>query len=136
LTRVLYRIAAILILLFALGHTAGFPWSDPQWGVDTSAMRSSRFDVLGFSRTYWDFYVGFGVTISVFLLLAAMLAWQLGGIPRPTWPLVRATAWVFSLSFVALTVLNWKYFFTIPIVFSGLIAVCLVIATSLSTRSA
>jgi hypothetical protein len=29
-----YRIAAVLLLLFEAGHTSGFPWSDPQWGVD------------------------------------------------------------------------------------------------------
>ena len=135
-TRVLYRIAAVLILLFDIGHSAGFPWSDPKWGVDTSTMRSSHFQVVGFSRTYWDFYVGFGLSISVYLLLAGALAWQLGSIPTQTLPLMRATAWVLSLSFVAITALTWMYFFTIPIVFSGLIAVCLVSATWLSTRAA
>jgi hypothetical protein len=99
-------------------------------------MRTSRFQILGFSRTYWHFYVGSGLSIGVFLLLAAVLAWQLGSLPRETFPLLRVTAWALSLSFVALTVLNWMYFFTIPIVFSGLIAVCLVSATALSTRTA
>jgi len=135
-SRVLYRIAAALILLFDIGHSAGYPWSDPKWGVDTSAMRSSHFQILGFSRTYWDFYVGFGLFVSVFLLLAAVLAWQLGSIPAQTAPLVRATAGALSLSFIAVTLLSWMYFFTIPIIFSGLIAVCLVCATALSARAA
>ena len=38
-TRVIYRIAAVLILLFDLGHTAGYPWSDPSWGVDLGAIK-------------------------------------------------------------------------------------------------
>jgi hypothetical protein len=135
-SRVLYRIAAVLILLFDLGHSAGFPWSDPKWGVDTSAMRSSQFQVLGFTRTYWDFYVGFGLFVSVFLLLAAILAWQLGSLPKQTALLVRTTAWVLSLCFVAVTFLSWRYFFSIPIVFSALIAICLVSATWVSARSA
>src|SRR5215467_13941983 len=104
-SRVLYRIAAGLMVLFDLGHSAGFPWSDPKWGVDTSAMRTSRFHVLGFTRTYWDFYVGFGLSISVLLLLAAILAWQLGGLPKHL-PM-RATAWALSLCFAALTILDW-----------------------------
>ena len=33
-------------------------------------MKSTHFDVLGFSRTYCDFYVGFGLFVTVFLLLA------------------------------------------------------------------
>jgi hypothetical protein len=135
-TRMLYRIAAVLILLFDLGHSAGYPWSDPEWGVDTTAMRASHFQVLGFSRTYWDFYVGFGLFVSVFFLLAAMLAWQLGDLPTQGVPLMRATAWALSLCFLAVTVLSWMYFFTIPIVFAALITVCLVTATWRSTRSA
>src|SRR6202050_466880 len=77
---VFYRIAAVLLLLFDVGHTSGFPWSDPKWGVDISSMQSTHFYVMGFSRTYWDFYVGFGLFVSVFLLLAVVLAWQLGGL--------------------------------------------------------
>ena len=54
-----YRIAAVLLLLFALGHTLGFRQSDPKWGVDAllGSMRSIRFDVQGFRRTYWDLFV-------------------------------------------------------------------------------
>ena len=134
--RVLYRIAAVLILLFDLGHSAGYPWSDPKWGVDTGAMRSTHFQILGFSRTYWDFYVGFGLEISVFLLLAAVLAWQLGGLPKQTPAPLLLTAWALAVCFAALTALSWKYFFTIPIVFSALITICLVGAAWRSTRAA
>ena len=49
-----YRIAAVLLLLFAVGHTLGFRQSDPKWGVDIllGSMRSIHFDVQGFNRTY------------------------------------------------------------------------------------
>ena len=134
-TRILYRIAAVLILLFDLGHTAGYPWSDPSWGVDLRAIQSSHFKVLGFSRTYWNFYVGFGLFVSVFLLLAAIFAWQLSSLPAETLRLVRTSAWALSLSFAAVTVLSWMYFFTIPIVFSGVITVCLIVATWRSARA-
>jgi hypothetical protein len=42
-----YRIAAVLLLFFAVGHTLGFRQSDPDWGVDTllGSMRSIHFDV-------------------------------------------------------------------------------------------
>jgi hypothetical protein len=130
----LYRVAAVLILLFDLGHSAGYPWSDPKWGVDTGAMKSTHFQILGFSRTYWDFYVGFGLIVSVFLLLAAILAWQLGDLSRQAPAPMRLTAWALALCFVVLTFLNGTYFFVIPIVFSGLIAICLLCAAWLSGR--
>ena len=59
----LYRIAAVLLLLFDAGHTSGFPWSDPKWGVDLRSVRSTRFYIMGFSRTYWDFYPPSGVKL-------------------------------------------------------------------------
>ncbi len=133
---VFYRIAAVLLLLFDAGHTSGFPWSDPQWGVDLGAMRSTHFYIMGFSRTYWDFYVGFGLTISVFFLLAVVLAWQLGGLPPESLALMRGTTWAFPLCFAAITVLSWKYLFIIPIVFSIVITLCLSAAAWLAAKQA
>ena len=50
----IYRIASILLLILAIGRTLGFRRADSKWGVDSllSTMRSLRFDVQGFSRTY------------------------------------------------------------------------------------
>jgi hypothetical protein len=131
-----YRIAAVLLLLFAVGHTLGFRQSDPQWGVDTllTSMRSIHFNALGFNRTYWDFFVGSGLTVGVFLLFAAILAWQLGRLPPATLALLRGTAWAFALCFAAITVLSCIYLFTIPIVFSCLITACLIAAAALSAK--
>src|SRR5260370_19017554 len=129
-----YRIAAVLLLLFDAGHTAGFRWSDPMWGVNIGPMRSTHFYIMGFSRTYWDFYVGFGLFVSVFLLLAVVLAWQLGRLPPESLALMRGTAWAFALCFAAITVLSWKYFFILPIVFSMVTTLCLTAAAWLSAK--
>ena len=129
-----YRIAAVLLLLFDAGHTSGFPWSDPKWEVDLGSMQLTHFYIMGFSRTYWDFYVGFGLFVSVLLLLAVVLAWQLGALPPEFLARMRGTAWAFALCFVAITVLSWKYFFVIPIVFSIVITLCLTAAAWLSAK--
>jgi len=133
---ILYRIAAVLLLLFAAGHTFGFRQSDPQWGVDAlrASMRSIHFDVQGFNRTYWEFFVGTGLIVSVFLLFAAVLAWQLGGLPAETLARVRGMAWSFALCFAAVTFLSWRYFFILPIVFTAVITVCLLAAAWLSSK--
>jgi len=104
------------------------------WGVNIGPMRSTHFYIMGFSRTYWDFYIGFGLFVSVFLLLAVVLAWQLGRLPPESLALMRGTAWAFALCFAAITVLSWKYFFVIPIVFSVVITLCLTAAAWLSAK--
>jgi len=131
-----YRIAAVLLVLFALGHTLGFRESDPAWGVDAlvGSMRSIHFDVQGFHRSYWDFFVGAGFSVGVFYLFAAILAWQLGGLPPATLVLMRGTAWAFALCFAAITVLSLIYLFIIPIAFSTVITLCLTSAAWLSAR--
>src|ERR1051325_11248473 len=134
----LYRIAAVLLLLFAVGHTLGFRQSDPAWGVDglLVSMRSIHFDMQGFNRTYWDLFVAAGFSVGVFYLFAAILAWQLGGLPAANLALMRGTAWAFALCFAAITVVSWRYLFIIPVAFSGLITLCLTAAALLSARPA
>ena len=131
-----YRIAAVLLLLFAAGHILGFRESDPKWGVDAllSSMRSIHFDVQGFDRTYWDIFEAAGFSVGVFYLFAAILAWQLGGLPAATLALMRGTAWAFALCFAAITGVSWRYLFILPIAFSFVITICLTVATWLSAR--
>lgn len=73
---VLYKIASVLLGLFAAGHTLGFRQADPQWGVDSllQTMRSVHFNVNGFDRTYWDFFVGFGLFVTALMLFASLIA--------------------------------------------------------------
>ena len=132
----LYRIAAVLLLLFAAGHTLGFRQSDPEWGVDAllDSMRSIHFGVQGFNRTYWDLFVAAGFSVGVLYLFAAILAWQLGGLPAATLALMRGTTWAFALCFAAITVVSWKYLFILPIAFSFVITNCLTAAAWLSAK--
>jgi hypothetical protein len=132
--QILYRIASILILLFAAGHTLGFRQIDPGWGVDSliASMQSTHFEVQGSLRTYWDFFVGFGLFVSVFLVLAAVLAWQMGGLGAETLATMRGTRWALAVCFCAVVILSWRYFFMMPLIFSVAIALCLTAAAWLS----
>lgn len=131
-----YRIAAVLLLLFAIAHTLGFRQSDPQWGVDAlvGSMRSIHFDVMGSSRTYWDLFEAAGFCVGVFYLFAAILAWQLGSLPAATLAVMGAARWAFALCFAAIAVVSWKYLFILPIIFSVVITLCLIVAAWLSAK--
>ncbi|HKE07359.1 MAG TPA: hypothetical protein VKB48_05990 [Candidatus Acidoferrum sp.] len=132
----IYRVAAVLLLLFAIGHTLGFRQSDPQWGVDAllASMRSIHFDVQGFHRTYWDLFEAAGFSVGIFYVFAALLAWQLGGLPAETLARMRGIAWTFAICFAALTFVSWRYLFILPIVFAGGITVCLLAAAWLGSK--
>jgi hypothetical protein len=132
----LYRIASVLLILFALGHTVGFRRVDPRWGVDSmiGALRSTHFDVQGLNRTYWDFYTGFGLFVTVLLVFLAVLSWQLGGLPKESILVMPVVTWGLVACFVLVTFLSWKYFFAVPMIFSGVITICFIFAAWIAGR--
>src|SRR5262249_18429243 len=108
----LYRVASVLMLLIAAGNTFVFRRMYPTWKVDAvvGAMRSTRFEIQGLNRTFWDFYTGFGLFTSVFLILAAALAWQLGGMSNDQLRAVSFMTWTFAICLLGISTLSWKYF--------------------------
>jgi hypothetical protein len=60
------------------------------------------------------------------LLFAAVLAWQLGSMPREALAAIPIVRWSFAICFVAIAALTWRYFFIAPDVLSSLVALALV----------
>jgi hypothetical protein len=81
---IVLRITSIITLLFAAGHSLGGleSWSPVGENEVLKAMQSFRFDAEGVSRTYLDFYLGFGFILSVYLFLQAVLLWQLAALAK------------------------------------------------------
>ena len=123
-----YRIASVLFILFAAGHTAGFlvfkPPS-PEGLAVRDAMWNVRFQVKGSSFTYGDFYTGFGLYATVYLLFSAFLAWHLGDLARTNRQAIGSLAWVFTAVQVASLILSWRYFLLPPVILSALLTACL-----------
>ena len=133
----LYRIASVLLVLFGLGHQLGFRRVDPRWGVDATigALKATQFQVQGMTRTYWDFFSGFGFFVTVLLFFAAILAFQLAGLSKETLRSLGLVTWAFALAFVVITVLTWRYFFIAALVPSSLVALCLLAAAWSAARA-
>jgi hypothetical protein len=123
----LLRIASVVSLLFAVGHTLGGAqsWSPAGETEALGAMRSFRFDAEGVSRTYLDFYLGFGFTISVSLFLQAALLWQLAPIARTDAARIRPLIASFGLASLASAFVSWMFIFAVPVVFSVVLAASL-----------
>ena len=135
---ILLRIAAALTLLYCVGHTMGAPWT-PVIGAREAAvidaMKSVRFDVMGSSRTYWDFYVGFGAAISGYLAVQAVVLWQLGTLARTDAAHTRPIIAAFFVAFVGNAILVWAFFFAVPLILAIAIAACLGLAFVRARRS-
>ena len=131
----LYRIACVLLILFAAGHTVGFlrfvPPSAEAIAV-RDAMHKVSFAAQGGSYTYAGFYDGFGLTVSVYFLFAAFLAWHLGHLARSRPEAIGALGWVFCATQAAVLALSLVYFFLAPALFSGVVVLCLAVAAWLT----
>jgi hypothetical protein len=91
-------------------------------------MRGVEFEVQGLTRTYWHFYYGFGVYITVLLSLQAVVTWQLASIARAETARSRPVIATLALASLTGTLVVWRYIFAIPALFSLSIAVCLAVA--------
>ena len=128
---VLLRIAAIINLLYCAAHTAGIPWTPARGPAELAvldAMRTQSFQAGGFTRTYWEFYFGFGVAISAYLLVQAVALWQLASLARSDAERIRPIAASFLVAFVVNAIIAWVYFFPVPAVMAAAIAACLGLA--------
>ena len=134
----LLRIAAVITFLYFAGHTAGIPWTPglgPGERPVIEAMKSHPFDMDGFRRTYWDLYFGFGLIISGYLLVQAVVLWQIGSLAKTDPLRVRPIVASFFVAFLVNAVLSWKYFFAIPLIMAVAISVCLALAVVMAGRS-
>lgn len=64
-------------------------------------MRSFHMHVFGVSRTYHDFFIGFGYSLSIYMLLQAVLLWLL---------------------------VSWMFVFPVPTAFFAAVAICLLVS--------
>jgi hypothetical protein len=126
----LLRIASIITLLLAVGHTSGGLsfWSPAGETEVLRAMRSFHFDAGGVSRTYLDFYLGFGFIIGVYLLAQAVVLWQLASMAKADPIRVRPLVGSFLLASVVSIFLSWRFIFLLPVVSFTAVAVCLGLA--------
>lgn len=121
----LYRVALILFVLFALGHTYGFlsfrP-SSPEGRAVYESMSSVGLVESGPSYTYGGFNRGFGLSATVSMLFWAFLCWYLGELARANPAAIGALGWAFLAVQVAGAVLSFLYFGPPAMVLSLLVA--------------
>jgi len=120
-----FRIAAVLLIVFCAGHTGGGMLAQKSLGPQADAvfaqMKAVHFVFNGSDCTWYGFWFGFGMTSSLFLLLSAIIAWQLDKVGPAAWPAVSVIAWSLIAAHAANAFLSWKYFFLGPAVIGVLV---------------
>jgi hypothetical protein len=133
------RIAAILALVQGVAHTALFLTAKPGHGAEEaaviSAMQSHRFLFSGLSRSYWDFYYGYGLLAALVVFVEVALFWMLASVAREAPARTRPFIALFILYNIAHAAILARYFFPLPIVMDGLVTIALIWALVISGTS-
>jgi len=125
------RIASALTLLHAVLHTIGGVFGKVGTGpaaVAAEAMKVNQFLWQGNMRSFWDFYRGMGLAVSIFLTFEAVVFWQLGSIAKTHALRLRPVMATFAIVYCAMAVNSFIYFFLAPVIVELVIAACLVMA--------
>jgi len=125
------RIAAVLTFIHAALHTIGGVFGQAEPGpatVAVQAMKINQFLLMGLTRSYWDFYRGLGLAVTIFLTAEAVLFWQLGSLAKTDARRVRPILATFLVAYAALAVNSYTYIFLAPVIMEIVIAACLGLA--------
>jgi hypothetical protein len=125
------RIAAVLTFIHAVLHTIGGVFGKVGPGpasIAAAAMQANEFLVMGNMRSFWAFYRGLGLTVSICLTAEAVLFWQLGSLAKKDAQRLRPILSTFLVAYAVLAVNSNTYFFFGPVITEILIAACMGLA--------
>jgi hypothetical protein len=124
------RISAVVSLLLAVGHSLGGRrfWSPNGEIPVLQQMRDNHFDVMGVHRSFFDFYMAFGWSLSIALFMQSILMWQLSGLVSTDVARARPMIAVISAAVVASAVIAWRMIFPVPAYLETALSVCLIMA--------
>ena len=83
---------------------------------------------MGANRSYFDFYMGFGHSLSVAEVMQAVLLWQLSTLALTNAQAVRPMIAVFVLATLASGIIAWRFIFPVPALFSAVLVASLTVA--------
>lgn len=128
------RIAAVLTFVHAVLHTIGGVFGSVPPGpaaVAVEAMKANQFLLMGHPRSFWDFYRGLGLGLTIFLTADAVLFWLLASLAKKDAFQLRSILATFLIAYAVLALNSYTYFFLGPVIVEILIAAC--VATAIFT---
>ncbi len=114
-SKLLLRIAAVLIAVHLLGHSAGHSmWKQPadsaQQGV-VQQMIAHKANFMGAVRSLADYYEGYSLMLLFVFAMSIWVLWTLSKLTRSNADLVKKILYPFSICYIAFGLIEFSYFF-------------------------
>lgn len=130
--KLLLRVAAVLMLLHAIGHTFGVhSWKnpvDPKYEAVINAMVNDSYLFMGKLGGMGKFYEGFGYACTIAMLLIVALLWLASGVTEATAALVRKILIVMTIILFAWGIDELIFFFPFAASFTIIAALLTIVA--------
>ena len=121
------RIASVLTFIHAILHTAGGVFGRTPPGpaaMVVATMKATPIHALGVTRTFFEFYRGMGLGVSIFLTAESIVFWQLSSLAKTAAPQLRPILATFLVAYLVFAFNSYLYFFAAPVIVEALIGLC------------
>ncbi len=133
-SKLLLRIAALLIVVHLLGHVMGhLAWDkpeDPKMGEVVAAMKGYSAEFMGANKSMADYYQGYSLMIFGIFGLAIALLWMASGILSTHRDIARKMMLPVGIVFLFFGCLEFIYFFPFAAGTSFLAGLLVVVAVA------
>ena len=110
----LIRVSSILVILEALGHLSGYPWTSSHVLQETklvNLMKTVDFLFFGERSSYWNLYFGWGLFIAVLLLTLAIILWCLSNLASLAPTQIGVITGIVSTGLLPCAYLSFRFFY-------------------------
>jgi len=114
-SKLLLRIAALLILVHLLGHAVGhFSWKDATDPVKQEVikqMTGPKFPFMGATRSMGDYYEGYGLILFFVYFMTISILVTVSGMPSSQTSTAKKLLYPIAITYIAFGIIEFLHFF-------------------------
>lgn len=127
-SKILLRIACVLILVHLLGHTMGhLQWDkpkDPKMKEVVDVMKGYSSEFMGATKSMASYFEGYSVILFFVFGMTIMILWSVSGFIETNRPIAIKILYPIAITYLAFGVVEYLYFFLFAASISFLAGVC------------
>ncbi len=130
--KLLLKIAAILIFIHLLGHSAGhMSWKhpkDPKMQVVVNTMLDYKAPFMGASRSMGDYFHGYSLTLFFVFGMSICMLWLIAGFVNEQPLIAKKIGYPLGIAYLGIGIIEAVYFFPLAAGISLLAGLIVVVA--------
>jgi hypothetical protein len=134
-SKILLRLAAILILIHLLGHSVGHSgWDkpeDPKMKEVVAAMKGYSAEFMGATKSMADYYNGYSLIIFGLYIMTILILWFASGFIDAQRSIATKILWPIGVTYVAFGIIEYIAFFPFAAAMSFFAGVLTLLAITL-----